>query len=80
MGATPLTDLAGRLLANVDANRGDYAASMMTIPADEYRDRDRFARELEAVYRRSPLLVALSVDIADPVTSRRWRSPTVRSS
>ena len=66
MGATPLTDLAGRLLANVDANRGDFAESMMTIPAEEYRSRDRFARELDAVYRRSPLLVALSVDIADP--------------
>jgi phenylpropionate dioxygenase-like ring-hydroxylating dioxygenase large terminal subunit len=66
MAATPLTDLARRLLANVDANRGDFAESMMSIPADEYRDRDRFDRELEMVYRRSPLLVALSVDIADP--------------
>ncbi|MET0911188.1 MAG: aromatic ring-hydroxylating dioxygenase subunit alpha [Ilumatobacteraceae bacterium] len=65
MAATPLTDLAGRLLANVDANRGDYAPSMMTIPAEEYRDRERFAREIEAVYRRSPLLVALSADIPD---------------
>jgi phenylpropionate dioxygenase-like ring-hydroxylating dioxygenase large terminal subunit len=66
MAATPLTDLATRLLANVDANRGDYAASTMQIPAEEYRDRARFERELEAVYRRSPLLVALSVDIPDP--------------
>jgi nitrite reductase/ring-hydroxylating ferredoxin subunit len=65
MTATPLTDLARRLLANVDANRGDYADSMMSIPADEYRDRRRFDRELEMVYRRSPLLVALSVDIPD---------------
>ena len=46
MAATPLTDLAGRLLANVDANRGDYAPSMMTVPADEYRDTARFARPL----------------------------------
>jgi len=66
MAATPLTDLATRLLANVEANRGDYAASMMHIPAEEYRDTARFERELEAVYRRSPLLVALSVDIPDP--------------
>ena len=66
MAATPLTDLATRLLANIDANRGDHAASMMHIPAAEYRDGARFARELEAVYRRSPLLVALSVDIPDP--------------
>src|SRR6188472_3786216 len=66
MATTPLTDLARRLLVNVDANRGDYAPSMMTISAEEYRDTARFARELEAVYRRSPLLVALSVDIPDP--------------
>ena len=38
MATTPLTDLARRLLVNVDANRGDYAESMMTIPAEEYRD------------------------------------------
>ena len=54
MATTPLTDLARRLLVNVDANRGDYAESMMTVPAEEYRDRARFASELEAVYRRSP--------------------------
>lgn len=63
MAATPLTDLATRLLANVDANRGDFAASMMAVPADEYRDPVRFDREVEALFRRSPLLVALSADI-----------------
>ena len=38
MATTPLTDLARRLLVNVDANRGDYAESMMTVPAG-YGDR-----------------------------------------
>lgn len=63
MSATPLTDLGRRLLANVDAGRGDVADSMMPIPVDEYRDPDRFEREIDAVFRRSPLLVALSCDI-----------------
>jgi len=63
MAATPLTDLATRLLANVDANHGDLAASMMKIPADEYRDVARYEREVEALFRRNPLMVALSVDI-----------------
>ncbi len=63
MGATPLTDLGRRLLANVDANQSDFAESMMLVPAEEYRDPERFQREIDAVFRRSPLLVALSCDI-----------------
>jgi phenylpropionate dioxygenase-like ring-hydroxylating dioxygenase large terminal subunit len=59
----PLTDLGRRVLANVDAERGDWADSIMSIPAERYRDHARFERELEAVYRRNPLMVALAVDI-----------------
>jgi phenylpropionate dioxygenase-like ring-hydroxylating dioxygenase large terminal subunit len=66
VGAMPLTELGARVLANVVAERGDWADSIMTIPADSYRDVDRFERELDAVFRRSPLLVALSVDIPNP--------------
>lgn len=66
MAATPLTDLGARLLANVDAGRSDFAESMMAIPAAEYRDPERFEREVEAAFRRSPLLVALACDIAHP--------------
>ena len=63
MGAMPLTDLGRRVLANVDADRGDWAESIMTIPADQYRDPARFEHEVDAAFRRSPLMVALSVDI-----------------
>jgi phenylpropionate dioxygenase-like ring-hydroxylating dioxygenase large terminal subunit len=63
MVATPLTDLGRRLLANVDADHGDLDESMMLVPAEDYRGRARFEREMEAVFRRSPLMVALSVDI-----------------
>lgn len=66
MSATPLTDVGTRLLANVDANRSDFAGSMMLVPAEEYRDPARFAREVEVVFRRNPLLVALSCDIPNP--------------
>lgn len=66
MGARPLTDLGKRLLANVDANHSDFADSMMLVPAEEYRDPARWAKELEAVFRRSPLLVALAADIPNP--------------
>ena len=63
MGATPLTELGVRLLANVDANRSDFAASPMEVPASEYLDPARFAREVDVAFRRNPLLVALSCDI-----------------
>jgi phenylpropionate dioxygenase-like ring-hydroxylating dioxygenase large terminal subunit len=63
MGATSLNDLGRRLLANVDANRSDFAESMMEVPAEEYRDPERFRREVDVIFRRNPLLVALSCDI-----------------
>src|SRR5512134_3037620 len=63
MGAMPLTELGKRVLANVDADRSDYAPSILKVPAEEYGDPERFQREVEAVFRRSPLMVALSVDI-----------------
>jgi phenylpropionate dioxygenase-like ring-hydroxylating dioxygenase large terminal subunit len=66
MAATPLTELGTRLLANVDANRSDFADSMLLVPAEEYRDPARFERELDVVYRRSPMLVALSCDLPEP--------------
>jgi nitrite reductase/ring-hydroxylating ferredoxin subunit len=66
MAATPLTDVRLRLLANVDAEHGDFAESMMNIPVTTYSDPELFERELEAIYRRSPLLVALSCDIPEP--------------
>lgn len=63
MGATPLTELGPRLIANVDANHSDFADAMMLVPAEQYRDPARFEREVEVVFRRNPLLVALSCDI-----------------
>jgi phenylpropionate dioxygenase-like ring-hydroxylating dioxygenase large terminal subunit len=65
MVAMPLTELGKRVLANVDADRGDYADAMLTVPAEQYRDPALFAREVEAAFRRSPLMVALSVDIPE---------------
>lgn len=63
MAAMSLTELGKRVLANVDADRGDYAADMLTVPVEQYRDAALFEREIEAVFRRSPIMVALSADI-----------------
>ena len=37
MVAMPLTELGTRILANVDADRGDYAESTMSVPAAAIR-------------------------------------------
>ncbi|MEZ5216401.1 MAG: aromatic ring-hydroxylating dioxygenase subunit alpha [Ilumatobacteraceae bacterium] len=63
MTAQPLNELGLRVLANVDADRGDYAADLLRVPVTDYTDEQLFAREVEAAFRRSPLMVALSCDI-----------------
>ncbi len=66
MTATPLTDVARRLLANVDASTSDQAPDQMKVPVAAYRDADRWEQEMDHVFRRSPLVVALSCDLREP--------------
>jgi phenylpropionate dioxygenase-like ring-hydroxylating dioxygenase large terminal subunit len=66
MSATPLISVAKRLLANVDGDRGDLSAHILNVPATDFVDRERFEREIETIFHRSPLLVAFSVDVAEP--------------
>ena len=61
-----LHKIARRLLANVDAERGDHASEMLNIPASYYVDQARFEHEVDAIFHRRPLLVALSCDIREP--------------
>ncbi|MGD9995932.1 MAG: aromatic ring-hydroxylating dioxygenase subunit alpha [Ilumatobacteraceae bacterium] len=62
----PLTEVGKRVLANVDAERGDLTETMARIPVRHYSDPDRFEREVDAVFRRNPIMVALACDIAEP--------------
>ncbi len=64
--SAPLVDVAKRLLVNVDAEHGDLAPSMLEVPVTNFIDPGRYDAEVEAVFRRSPLLVALSCDIPNP--------------
>ena len=65
MVAMPLTELGKRVLANVDADRGDYTDAVLRVPASQYVDPELFAREVEVAFRRNPILVALSCDIPE---------------
>src|SRR4249920_4214776 len=64
--ATPHTDVARRLLANVDAGMSDQSDVQMKVPVANYRDADRWNMEVEGVFRRSPLVVAFSCDLRQP--------------
>jgi phenylpropionate dioxygenase-like ring-hydroxylating dioxygenase large terminal subunit len=55
--------MAKRLLVNVDAEHVDLVDSVMEVPVTDFIDPVRYAAEVDAVFRRSPLLVALSCDV-----------------
>jgi phenylpropionate dioxygenase-like ring-hydroxylating dioxygenase large terminal subunit len=59
-------DVARRLLANVEAGTSDQSPGQMKVPATAYRDPGRWELEMERIYRRSPLVVALSCDVREP--------------
>ncbi len=63
MAVTPLTDIAQRLLANVEVDHGDLAPGVMHVPTEKYTDPSQYQREIAGIFRQVPLVVALSVDI-----------------
>jgi phenylpropionate dioxygenase-like ring-hydroxylating dioxygenase large terminal subunit len=66
MVAMPLTELGKRVLANVDADRGDFTDDMLRVPVADYLDPQRFQREVDVAFRRNPMMVALTCDIPNP--------------
>lgn len=66
MTATPLTDVASRLLANVDLDHGDLADSVMRMPVSSYLDAERYQAEIDEIFLKVPLVTALSVDVRNP--------------
>ena len=57
--------LAARALAHLEAGSTDQSAELMDLPVAAYLDADRYERELEAVFRRSPIAVCLSLDLPE---------------
>ncbi|MCP5180518.1 MAG: aromatic ring-hydroxylating dioxygenase subunit alpha [Pseudomonadales bacterium] len=56
-------ELARRLHANVARNLPDQADAVLTLPATNYLDAAQFEREIERIFLKVPLLVALDCDI-----------------
>jgi phenylpropionate dioxygenase-like ring-hydroxylating dioxygenase large terminal subunit len=61
-----LRDMTRRLIAHVDAKTTQQVSEIHRIPRSAYRDPDRWSREVDEVFRRKPLAVALSAELASP--------------
>ncbi|CAN5698553.1 hypothetical protein BH18ACT2_BH18ACT2_09000 [soil metagenome] len=58
--------LAARLLEHLDGGTTDSAESIRRVSVADYLDEDRWAREVERIFHRSPVVVALSAHIPTP--------------
>jgi nitrite reductase/ring-hydroxylating ferredoxin subunit len=63
-------EVAARLLAHAEAGTTDSAPGSSTVPVADYADPVRWEREVEVLFRRSPVVVALSAHIPAPGSYR----------
>ncbi len=66
MTTTMMHDLVRRLQANVAAGMPDQSDQPMKVPALTYQDPERWKREIDQIFRKVPLLVALTCDVPEP--------------
>jgi phenylpropionate dioxygenase-like ring-hydroxylating dioxygenase large terminal subunit len=66
MSRAELLRMARRNLAHVKADTIDRAPEILRVPVPHYLDPARFAQELERVWLRVPLVLALSCELPEP--------------
>jgi phenylpropionate dioxygenase-like ring-hydroxylating dioxygenase large terminal subunit len=64
--AGDLVEIVRRLQANVASGLPDQADQPMKVPARSYSDAETFQREIDEIFLKVPLLVALTCDIPEP--------------
>lgn len=64
--STQYAELARRAFDHVRQRTTDQAPHTLPLPVATYLDRDRYARELDCVFRTLPLGLALSLEVAKP--------------
>ena len=74
MERTELMELAKRMLAHVENGTTDQTDDLMEVPVSEYVDPDRWAAEMEVIFKRVPL--ALGADAASSASPARTRPST----
>jgi carnitine monooxygenase subunit len=63
-------DLAARLLAHLDQGTTDSADSTVTVAVADYLEPARWALEMDRIFRRSPVVVALTGHVREPYSYR----------
>lgn len=66
MSSQMLHDLVRRLRNNVREDFPERADSVLQVPASSFRDPQQWAREMNEIFLKVPLLVALTCDIPEP--------------
>jgi nitrite reductase/ring-hydroxylating ferredoxin subunit len=62
--------IAARLLGHLGAGTTDQAEAPATVAVADYLDEARWGREVDRLFRRSPVVVALSAHLPDPGSYR----------
>ncbi|MFT5203331.1 MAG: phenylpropionate dioxygenase-like ring-hydroxylating dioxygenase large terminal subunit [Candidatus Aldehydirespiratoraceae bacterium] len=70
MSRALLVELAQRTLAHARAGTVPLAANVVEVPANTYLDPDRWAAEIERIWRRVPLVFGPSADLPEPHSYR----------
>ncbi len=65
-----LVELARRTIAHARAGTVPQAESIARVPADRYHDADRWQLEVDRVFRRVPLVLGFSTELAEPGSYR----------
>ena len=65
--------LARRALAHLQAKTTDQAEAPFALPVEAYIDQARYEREVDRIFRRLPLGLALSIEIPDATSYRALR-------
>ena len=58
--------LAEKLLSHVENNTTDQVEGTLSVPTSAYTDPQRWEREMQLIFKRLPLMLALSVELANP--------------
>lgn len=59
-------DLVGRLLTHLDEDTTDSLEGTYTVSVEDYLDTERWEREIETLFRRGPVVAALSAHLPKP--------------
>jgi len=63
---TTYGDIAETLLDYVENDRTNLVDAVLRVPAETYLDPDRFDREIALIFKRLPLMLALSIELPKP--------------